>query len=266
MERKVNFYKVLNESGCSYPDNTVKWSLPTLNKDGSWIPGEWTSSVDGELKEYSNGYHVVNVKQLLNWLGPRIFKVEVDQEIIDCGDICITRRCRLLKEYINWNDDEARKFASNCVEYILALYEKIYPDNVYLYEAIDAARFLTNAFKCKEVYIHKINCDHIRQWVYDIFSRSVKSKTINTITVDSQHSKFMTLFNVFVSLTSDNATSAAKLTARAVRDAVFAMVLAELLANDSSIEEARARATIAMAEAEQWQIDRLSKILDFGEY
>lgn len=263
MERKVNFYKVLNESGYSCHGDTVKWSLPTLSRDGSWTPGEWMNPAGGELKECLNGYHVVNARQLLNRLGPRIFKAEVGREVVDCGDECVVQECRLVRECTGWTEDAARKFASNCVEYVLELYEIMYPDNAYLFSAVDAARFLTNAFACREAYVHKINYDHTRQWVYDIFSRSVESKAMCTREVDSHHSRLIALSGMFASLTDGSAVSAAKLTARAARNAVYATVLADTLADNSvEMEEARAVAKKAEGEAEEWQASRLSKILE----
>lgn len=263
MERKVTFYKVLNESGYSCHGDTVKWFLPTLSRNGSWTPGEWMNPADGELKECSNGYHVVDVRQLLNRLGPRIFKAEVGREVVDCGDECVVQECRLVRECTGWTEDAARKFASNCVEYVLELYEIMYPDNAYLFSAVDAARFLTNAFACREAYVHKINYDHTRQWVHDIFSRSVESKAMCTREVDSHHSRLIALSGMFASLTDGSAVSAAKLTARAARNVVYTTVLADTLADNSvEIEEARAVAKKAEGEAEEWQASRLSRILE----
>lgn len=125
----MKYYKVLDKHGCSCHGGGAEWSLPTRNADGTWTPGEWMPEVEGELEPYWNGYHVVTLEQLPNWLGERIFEVEVGDEIVHADDKSVVRTCRLTRECTGWNERTARLFACDCAERVLPLYEAYYDDD-----------------------------------------------------------------------------------------------------------------------------------------
>ena len=125
----VKYFKVLDENGCSCHGGDAEWSLPTQNDDGTWSPGEWMPPVDGELEPCANGYHVVTLEQLPDWLGERIFEVEPGDEIVHADDKSVVRTCRLIREFASWNERTARLFACDCAERVLYLYEAQYPDD-----------------------------------------------------------------------------------------------------------------------------------------
>jgi len=102
--KQIKYYKILNLYGYScYYDSHVVWFLPTLNKDGTWTPGEWMPEVEGELGP-ENGYHIVALEQLSRWLGERIFEVEVGDEVLPTSENSfVARRCRLIQECIGWD-------------------------------------------------------------------------------------------------------------------------------------------------------------------
>jgi hypothetical protein len=136
----MKYYKVLDKNGYSCHGGEAEWSLPTRNADGTWTPGEWMPEVEGELKPCRNGYHVVTLEQLLDWLGERIFEVEVGDEIVHEDNKSVTRTCRLTRECTGWNERTARLFACDCAERVLYLFEARYPDDDRPRKAIEIAR------------------------------------------------------------------------------------------------------------------------------
>ncbi|MBC7350451.1 MAG: hypothetical protein H5U05_10820 [Candidatus Aminicenantes bacterium] len=85
--------------------------------------------IEGELKPCRNGYHVVTLEQLPDWLGERIFEVEPGDEIVHADNKSVTRTCRLTRECTGWNERTARLFACDCAERVLPLYEARYDDD-----------------------------------------------------------------------------------------------------------------------------------------
>jgi len=137
---RMKYYKVLDKHGCSCHGGDAEWSLPTQNDDGTWTPGEWMPEIEGELKPCRNGYHVVTLEQLPDWLGERIFEVESGDEIVHEDNKSVTRTCRLTRECTGWNERTARLFACDCAERVLSLYEAKYPDDGRPRKGIEIAR------------------------------------------------------------------------------------------------------------------------------
>ena len=129
-------YKVLMSYGTS-PYTGFRWPLPSDGKPGEWV------EVQGDLFVCENGIHFCRgEKQLLEWLGPRIYRFEADPEadIIISTDKCVIRRGRLLSCLDAWNDVTARLFAADCAEHVLWIWTKHYPDDDRPRRAISAAR------------------------------------------------------------------------------------------------------------------------------
>ena len=97
-------------------------------------------TIEGELEPCRNGYHVVTLEQLPDWLGERIFEVEPGDEIVHEDNKSVTRTCRLTRECTGWNERTARLFACDCAEHVLSLYEAQYPDDGRPRKAIEIAR------------------------------------------------------------------------------------------------------------------------------
>jgi hypothetical protein len=121
-EGEMTFYKVLNEDGTCYHGGQGAWPLPTQNEDGTWTPGEWMPALEGELVPCEHGYHVVGLEQLLSWIGPAVFEVEVaDSERLQEDDKWVVRGpCRLVRR-LPIGDREWRLFACDCAEQVLYL-------------------------------------------------------------------------------------------------------------------------------------------------
>ena len=136
----MKYYKVLDKHGRSCHGGNAEWSLPTQNDDGTWTPGEWMPEVRGNLEPCANGYHVVTLEQLPDWLGERIFEVEPGDEIVHEDNKSVTRTCRLTRECTGWNERTARLFACDCAERVLYLFEARHPDDGRPRKAIEIAR------------------------------------------------------------------------------------------------------------------------------
>jgi hypothetical protein len=130
-------FKVLNA------DRTPFWG-----GSGQWpVEGEWLE-VKGPLEPCANGLHVCHgEEQLLHWLGPAIWTVEVDGEQIEHNadtPKLVVRRARLVQRVEAWTERTARLFAADCAERSLRYYEREYPNDQRPRQAITVARRFAN--------------------------------------------------------------------------------------------------------------------------
>jgi len=132
-------FKVLGKDGAAFHGGTGKWGLPT--EDG---PGEWMPPIEGELAPCENGYHGCREQDLVKWLGPTIYEMEVRGERIDDEDKIVVREARLLRKLDTWNERTARLFACDCAEAVLHIFEEEYPDDHGPRQAIEVARRYAN--------------------------------------------------------------------------------------------------------------------------
>jgi hypothetical protein len=141
----MKFYKVLNNDASCFWGGTGKWFLPEGRK-----PGEWMPAIEGELSPCENGYHVLPVGQLLYWLGPAIFEVQVKGKGISRADKSVYPQARLVRKLEAWNDRTARLFACDCADHVLGIYEKKYPEDKRPRKAIETARLFAEGKATKE--------------------------------------------------------------------------------------------------------------------
>src|SRR5574342_18448 len=113
MTRQQKLYKVLDSDG-SARMGVGKWHLPHGDK-----PGEWMPAIEGDLIPCERGYHACTAAQLIEWLGPRIFELEYEGELVESDNKAVMRRARLLRELTTWNETTARLFAADCAEHVL---------------------------------------------------------------------------------------------------------------------------------------------------
>jgi len=133
-------FKALNTDGNCYRGGHGKWSLPTKNDDGTWLPGDWMPAVEGKLIACKNGYHACREGDLLKWLGPAIFDLEYRGDRVDADDKIIVREARLLRRCENWNERTARLFACDCAERVLPIYKRNYHSHKQLRRTIATVR------------------------------------------------------------------------------------------------------------------------------
>jgi hypothetical protein len=98
-------FKVLNQNGVD--DNGEQWSLPVRKSDGTWVPGDWMHPVEGKLEMVGmedHGYRVYDADDVVFELAPRIFEVEIGDEIVDhpihgysCQDMPPNERARVME-------------------------------------------------------------------------------------------------------------------------------------------------------------------------
>jgi hypothetical protein len=81
---------------------------------GKWTPGRWRS-VRGDLIPCKRGLHLCRADQVLDWLGPRIWEVETDGEVIEHGNKYIARKARIVRE-VTPTDAQLRHFAADRAE------------------------------------------------------------------------------------------------------------------------------------------------------
>lgn len=86
-DNKLYYLKVLDEGRRSVNGGSYTWPEP-----GVWTP-------DREPIPCRSGWHVcTNTRQLLEWLGPRIWLCEIDGKVVDHGDKLVAQRARLVAD------------------------------------------------------------------------------------------------------------------------------------------------------------------------
>jgi hypothetical protein len=119
MSQEPVFYATTNVDG-SECHGDGRWSLPVLNADGSWTPGEWRA-VGGRLVPWLNGLAISSEEHLLEWLGPAIWEVEIYGRVVRRRGIIVARQARLVRGFPAWNERTARLFAVDCASEVLHL-------------------------------------------------------------------------------------------------------------------------------------------------
>ena len=99
----------------------------TLNTDrscfhggmGTWEPeGVPMPRIEGELVACENGYHVCTLEDLIDWLAPAIWEVEIDTEgIVDAGNKSVVRSATLSRRTA-WDMERMVAFALDCAEHV----------------------------------------------------------------------------------------------------------------------------------------------------
>ena len=289
---KTKYYKVLDERGRSCHGGSAVWSLPTRNADGTWTPGDWMPEVGGILRLCLTGYHIVTIDQLLDWLGPRIFEVEIGSnvmrvninpdlalertvgqtylqidasigaDIIHGPDKSVVRQCRLTRECIGWNEWTARLFACECAEKVLYIYEAEYPHDNRPRRAIEATRKYVKAVmrNASDAEIAEASC------AAEAAYRAAHDASMEAIGNTARYAAYAAELASAVGTAEDKfSTYAAGDVARAAIDAIAAeakIAASKFTSDESTI---RAAAETARAKMRQWQVKHLSEILEKEE-
>ena len=133
------YYKVTGEHGKAYHGGRGSWPLPSGKRPGKLL------TVEGEIVACSRGLHFCREDQLLEWLGPVIWKFEPSGEIVDAGNKLVCAKGRLVARYDGWNERTARLFAVDCATRALNREKKAgrTPDKR-SYDALKVARRFAN--------------------------------------------------------------------------------------------------------------------------
>ena len=115
-------FKGTNETGQSAHgvDFTHADHLPQENAVGPWMP-----AIEGALVYQEHGYHCGDESQILEWLGPVIYAVENEGEILEVPRAKIARQIRLTRKCISWTEQAARQFAIECAHRVLQVFEAV---------------------------------------------------------------------------------------------------------------------------------------------
>ena len=104
----MRLFKALDVEGRSTGGQEFPWPLPHGKRPGKWLP-----TVEGDLVAYRRGYQVYTKDQVLDWLGPQIWEVEVRGDVVDAGRMTVVRSVRIIAATC-WDQRVARLFACDC--------------------------------------------------------------------------------------------------------------------------------------------------------
>lgn len=289
---KTKYYKVLDERGRSCHGGSAVWSLPTRNADGTWTPGDWMPEVGGILRLCLTGYHIVTIDQLLDWLGPRIFEVEIGSnvmrvninpdlalertvgqtylqidasigaDVIHGPDKSVVRQCRLTRECLGWNEWTARLFACDCAEKVLYIYEAEYPDDNRPRRAIEATRKYVKAVmeNVSDAEIAEASCavEAAYKAAHDAYIKAMgHAARCASYAAELTTAIGSTEDNFLIYIEGDPAYAAVDAIAAEAKIAA-----SKFTSDESTI---RTAAETARAKMRQWQVKRLSEILEREE-
>ena len=115
-------FKVTGEDGAPYHGGSGHWPLPILNADGTWTPGA-PRTVRGPLVPCRNGLHLCRPEDLIHWLGPVLWTVQVPEGVEEIAedDKLVVRTARLERRVTTWTERSARHFACDCAQRVLHL-------------------------------------------------------------------------------------------------------------------------------------------------
>ena len=139
----MTYYKSLSADGCSCNGGHSKWSLPSLQPDGTYKPGCWMPRIEN-IVPCERGYHVFERKDIMQWLNATLYEAEVRGETIDHEDKIVAESCRLLRPIPGCNERTLRLFACRVAEDVLPIFEQAYPDDYRPRAAIETARRYAN--------------------------------------------------------------------------------------------------------------------------
>ena len=122
MER---YWKVLDAEGRACHGGDFRYDLPRWSRTRGWIPGAWAPAIP-DVAPCVRGYHVCRDRDLLDWLGARIYACEVRGTVVVAEDKVVAESIRLLAP-TPWDETSARLFAVECAAEVLPLYEAAHP-------------------------------------------------------------------------------------------------------------------------------------------
>jgi len=113
MKSIMHYFAVSDINSRATDGQEFSWPLPHGKRPGKWLP-----MVERDLEAYENGYEVYTPKQLLQYLGPMIWEVEVRGELLATSMVTMVREARIVAP-THWNERTARLFACDCATRVL---------------------------------------------------------------------------------------------------------------------------------------------------
>jgi hypothetical protein len=129
-------YKFLRPDGRT-PQGYGQWPLPQGDQ-----PGEWLPKLTGKLIACQHAYHVMRIRDLMEWATDdvQLYVVETRYKTTDDSNKVLARQARALYRVEAWNERNLRHFACDCAERVLPLFEQGYPNDTRPRVAITTAR------------------------------------------------------------------------------------------------------------------------------
>jgi hypothetical protein len=121
-------YKVLSDGRSRFTG--WRWPLPDGNGPGAWV------QASGPLRLAANGVHACTVAQLPQWLGPEMWRIELDGEIVETEPAVLAASGRLLARVSEWDHEAHVAFGRACAERARSLSPDV-PDGEQALEKIE---------------------------------------------------------------------------------------------------------------------------------
>jgi hypothetical protein len=99
-------YKFLLPDGTA-PFTGFRWELPAGE------PGRW---LDGRPDPCRSGVHACRTIDLPFWIGPVLYEIELDGEIVECRSKVVASRGRLLRPIEAWGSDLHHAYVQMCAD------------------------------------------------------------------------------------------------------------------------------------------------------
>jgi hypothetical protein len=96
----VTAYKVLDAGGVA-PFTRFVWP------EAEWVEAE-------TVEPCRSGLHACRAGDLPYWLGPELWEIELDGDVIEQQRKIVARRARLVRRIHAWNSDLLRAFTASC--------------------------------------------------------------------------------------------------------------------------------------------------------
>jgi hypothetical protein len=186
----------------------------------------------------------------------------IGADVIHGPDKSVVRQCRLIRECLGWNEWTARLFACDCAEKVLYIYEAEYPDDNRPRRAIEATRKYVKAVmeNTSDAEIAEASC------AAEAAYRAAHDASMEAIGNTARYAAYAAELAAGVGVLEDELyTYAAGDVAYVATDAIAAeakIAASKFTSDESTI---RAAAETARAKMRQWQVKRLSEILEREE-
>jgi hypothetical protein len=106
LEAVVIAYKFLRRDGTS-TFRGFRWGLPKGQ------PGPW---VDARVDPCRSGIHACRVSDLPFWVGPTLYEIELDGEVVERRSKLVASRGRLLRRVEAWDDELREAYTRMCAD------------------------------------------------------------------------------------------------------------------------------------------------------
>ena len=73
----------------------------------------WQPPIQGKLIPCLNGYHLMRVQDLSQWIARDLFVAEYEGEVLADGNKIVVRRARIVEHLTGWNERTARLCAAD---------------------------------------------------------------------------------------------------------------------------------------------------------